>query len=268
MHTCEILPEVCYEYRSLSLEDVFIAYADKITVTGYVEEILLHEQIVSVRLGDNFIAHMPFSEATIYPIVYNPNSNNTIPEEIAYLYRKNIRIKITRLNGNFITVSRKASMLEAFSHLKSLKFATLHVTNTKHFTVFGDIGCGVKATISNNEICRTHIRSVREYLNTGDIIKVAVMDVDDANHFILSYKNTFTPYNTDDYYIGMTIQGKVGDWFKHHKQAGFYINITPQVSGIMNARSDIPYLKYGRIVECKVTGIGKRGLHLEFLRLV
>lgn len=262
MKKAKILPEICYEYTPLSLEEIFKAYQNNDSVTGYVEQLLVDEQIVVVRLGVDILAHMPFSEATIYPIV----SKKPIPANIACINRKKIRVKIRGISKYPVTVSRKDNMAEAFELLSSCELAKLHVTSTKKLTAFGDIGCGILAHVYSNEICRTHIQSAEEYFNPGDLVDVAIIRGHINYQFDVSYKRTFEPYNPEDYAIGMTVRGKVRDWFQGPNCPGFYVSLTPQVSGIMNARNTLPDIKYGTDVVCTVSGVGAKGLHLEFSR--
>ena len=138
MENTTFLPEICYPHKSLSLEEIFIAYADKQSVTGYVEKLIPEEEIVVVRLNSEIVAYMPYSEATMYPLRSSEKVNSKIPTNVYFLLGKNIRVKITRLGGKFITVSRKASMLEAFAHLCKCDRATFHITHLERKSAFGE----------------------------------------------------------------------------------------------------------------------------------
>lgn len=268
MENTSFLPEICYQYKSLTLEDIFIAYADKQSVTGYVESLIEAEQKVVVRLGHDIIAHMPYVESTMYPLRKSDSLFSSIPTNVYSLVGKNIRVKIIRLNGKFITVSRKASMLEAFEHLCNCKQSNFHVTSIARKCAFGDVGAGIIGRVIIDEICRTHIKSIREYLKKGDVIPVCILARNADNYFDLSYKLACAPYIMSDYYVGMTVVGKVCDFVHGAQRPGFYVNIAPQVSGIMNVSNVHRKLKYGTKVQCFVTGISNSGLHLQFSKIL
>ena len=264
----EFLPEICYKYKSLSLEDIFNAYADKQTVTGHVEKLLPEEKKVVVRLGDDIVAHMPYSEATIYPLRYSENLASPIPTNVFSLIGKNIRVKVTRLNGPFITVSRKANMLTAFEHTCKCDLATFHIVRIDRKCAFGDIGAGIIGRIIIDEVCRTHIKYITEYLHKNDVIQVRILERTEDNYFNASYRRACKPYNKDDYTVGMLVTGKVCDYVRDSKKPGFYVNIAPQVSGIMNVKSGQHHFRYGTMVECYVRNASEQGLHLEFSKMI
>ncbi len=266
MEKHQFLPEACYKYVPLSLEDVFNAYVDKQAITVHVEKLLPEKKIVVVRLNDELVAHMPYSEATIYDLHYSEKNPSPIPTNVFTLTGKNIRVKVIRLNGPFITVSRKANMLQAFENLCQSTKATFHIKSIGRKYAFGDVGAGIIGRVIIDEVCRTHIKSVREYLRKNDIVDVAILTRTPNNYFDLSYKNTCPPYNKKDYEIGMRLVGKVCDHVHNTKKPGYYVRISPQVSGIMNARSGQPFFKYGTMVECYVSNASDQGLHLEFVQ--
>ena len=266
MENHEFLPEACYKYAPLSLEDIFNAYVDKLSITVHVEKLMPEKKIVVVRLNDELTAHMPYSEITIYDLHYSEKSSVPIPTNVFTLLGKNIRVKVIKLNGPFITVSRKANMLQAFEHLCKSDKATFYVKSISKKFALGDVGAGIIGRVVIAEICRTHIKSVREYLKKHDVVEVAILARAQNNYFDLSCKQAAKPYNKEDYEIGMRLVGKVCDHLRDAKQPGYYVHISPQVSGIMNARRDQPFFKYGTMVECYVSKASDQGLHLEFVK--
>lgn len=264
----EILPEICYEYNSLSFKDVFNAYVKNESVTGHVEKLLPDEEKVVVRLGDNITAYMPYSETTMYPLRYSAKVQSSIPKNIFFLVGQKIRVKVTSVSGTIVTVSRKDNMLAAFEHLCKCKRATFHVSSLEPKYAYGDIGDGIIGRIVIEEVSRTHIKSVKEYLSKSDIVEVSIINHNDDNYFNASYKQACKPYNKADYTVGMTVTGKICDPLSGAKTPGFYVSINPQVSGIINLKAGQPIFKYGTKVECIVTGASDNGLHLKFSKVI
>jgi len=268
MRKSEILPEICYNYKALSLEEIFNAFVDKQTVTGRVEKLLPEQQIVVVRLGDEIVSHMPYCEATIYPLRYPKNLTSSIPANIYSLVGKNIRVRITGIGGHFIKVSRKASMISALENIYKSELATFHIKSVEHKCAFGDVGAGIIGRMIIDEVCRTHIKSIKEYFKPNAIIPIKILEITEDKCANVSYKQTFQPYNKQEYTVGMVVRGKVCDYIRNSKNPGFYINISPQVSGIMDVKSGQKQFKYGAMVECLIRDASEHGLHLDFSKFI
>lgn len=262
----KILPEVCHDYIEMSMEEVHAAYATGTTITGLVESIDIDSQQVNVRLGQDILAKLPFSEVTIYPFRYSKKLNTPLPTNIKSILDKKIRAKIINIADNVVTISRKKNMQEAYAKLSTCKQATMCITEIIPKSVFGDVGEGVDGKMFIREICKAHIKSAREYFHKGQIIEVALLGTDEQKRLVTSYKQTFPPYRKEDYIVGMIVRGKIADWIKITQISSYYIYITPQVSGIMNINQRV-YFPYGAEVECIVTGISDKGLYLSFSRL-
>ena len=261
------MPESYYKFSPMSMEDITSAYERHETVTGFVESIDVENEVLYVRLGSENLASMPFSEVTIYPFRYTKKDSSTLPTNIRCIIHKQIRVKITDINNEVITVSRKQNMQEAHNILLKKDKVSMYITNIIPKTVFGDIGEGINAKIFINEISRTHLKSSREFFKKGQAIDVILLGTDDEMRFIASYKRSFPPYRKEDYTVGMTIRGKVGDWIKICSTSAYYVSITPQVSGIMNIPQRM-YLDYGCDVECIVNEATDKGLELAFSKVL
>lgn len=254
-----ILPEICYTYIPLAFDQIQRAFEKQTTVTGRVENILSQGQVVFVRLGNGLIATMSFSEASIYPCT---------PTNLLWLCGKNIRVKIKHICEHYISVSRRANMVEALDILKQRNYVSFHVTHTKRSVAFGDIGAGLKASISLKNVSKTHVRNINEYITTGDIVNVALIGIDDKLHFMASYKNAFMPYVPEDYSIGSKVTGVIADWFKNDFSSAPVVSITPQVFGILTNSDNLPHLKHGTAVECIVTKATPKRLQLELVQIL
>lgn len=257
-----IKPEANYEFIPLTSKEIVEAYASNSTVTARVEDILAGEEVVKVKLGNGIMATLPFSEVSIYPLRYSQRRPNDLSTNVRCLYMKKIRVKITSVDGDNITVSRKLNMLEAYEKLLNAKRVSMYITEAIEKSAFGDIGEGITGKILINDVCRTHLHHVRERLSHGQTIEVIIKDVDDEQRFAVSYRETFKEFQKEDYPVGMKVRARIGDWIKVASVSTYYAEITPQVPGILTI-DEHRHMKYGTKVECVVTGANEKGLYLK-----
>lgn len=260
-----ILPECCYQFNEMSYEDIKTAYSKQTTITGYVEEILTDKEEVMVKLGENMYGYIPFSEVTIYPLSYSHSSTRLYPVQIAILYHKNVRVKVSNITKERICLSRKQNMEEAYEHLKDCSTVYFHITSQTASMAFGDIGAGINGFLRIIDVCKARIRNISEYFHKHDMVWMSVLEVDDTKQFSLSYKNTFPPYSPKDFRTGDVYQGRIGEPVDR-LHSGYYIDISPNVNGIMDANSMTPILRYGDKVECYISKSDAKGLKLKFLK--
>lgn len=263
----KILPEIHHKFRELTIEEVKEAYENGDTVTGFVDSISLEKEQVSILFGQDIMATMPFSEATIYPLRYSKRSQSKLPTNIKCLLKRKIRVKISSITADEIIVSRKKNMMEAYNHLQDCRQVSMYVTEVIPRTAFGDIGEGVTGKLFINDVCRNHIHNVGEYISERSTIDVVITGYDDEHRASVSYIKAFKPYCKEDYMVGDIIQVTIGDWIKVADTSAYYVSITPQVAGIMNVNRNL-YLDYGSKAECVITGAGNKGLHLDFVKLI
>lgn len=264
----DFLPEGCYEPQNLSIRDVKRAFSSGEMVIGRVISINELTHNIYVRLGDNVVGILPFSEATIYPLEYSKiNPNLTIPLQVISLRCKVICAKIKNINDNQVILSRKDNMLEAFEALKDKEILPFFVTNARYTRVYGDIGCGLQGKIDVQNLCKSRVYSVTEICNNNDCIFVKVLKIDELKRFDLSHKEVFPKYNPDNYSYGDIVVGRVNSEIDD-SFAGLYMYIDPQVSGILDYDENSPSLEYGDLVECMVSGASPNGLHLRFIRII
>lgn len=262
----QIFPESYYEFKLLSFEQIKRAYSECKTITGYVEALLTDKKELIVKLGDGIIGHLPFSEVTIYPHTYSKNPSRTLPVQICTLLHKKIRVKVTHIDENTITLSRKANMEEAHEYIKTCSSVLFHITSIIPSIAFGDIGDGINARLHILEVCKARLKSITEYFHRNDMVWVKVKSFDSKKGFCLSYKDTFAPYCPDNFHVGDVFEGKIGQPVDT-EHSGYYVDIFPNVTGIMDATILTPLLRYGDKVECYVYKADKAGLKLKFVRL-
>jgi len=267
MQNSKIKPEYCYPYQPLTKEDISKAFLEGDSLTGYVMAIHEDKEELVVRLGDSSVALMPFSEATIYPLIPSKRPESSVPANIMSLLNKKVRVKVDSISDDNISVSRRANMNSTYKLLQNCGTCSFRVLNMTTTTAFGDVGDGIIGILFIKDVCRAHIQDISEYFRRGDIYKAAIIHRDSKKRFELSTKKISKPYIKSDFNIGMVVRGKVCNRVPNSKRPGYYINISPQVSGIMNINNHEQSFEYGTSVECLVTGIGDKGLHLEFFKM-
>lgn len=261
----KIKPEISYDFVPLTREEIIAAHTNGTTVTGFVEKISRSKEVIEVRLGEGLKGILPFSEATMYPLRQSKSRKAKAPVNIRCLAMKKIRVKVIKISGDEIILSRKQNMLEACSKLNVMPKASMHITQVIEKSAFGDIGEGLTGKILINEVCRTHIHHVKQRLAVDQIIDVVVLGPDSENRYAASYRQTFKPYCEEDYPIGMKVTATVGDWLYVLDISKYYVEITPQVSGILVVDQHY-HLDYGTKVDCVVTGANEKGLYLKLCK--
>ncbi|MBQ8043969.1 MAG: hypothetical protein IJ272_07480 [Clostridia bacterium] len=262
-----IKPEFHHNYKNLTRAEVMDAHTSGRTITGFVEGVIENRNALKVHIGQELYAQLPFSEVTIYPLRYNSRNKSELPTNIRCLLHRKVRVKVTVVTSTYIEVSRKKNMEEALEEIKKCEKLPMYVTQVIDRSAFGDIGEGICGKLFINEVSQCHIHKVGEYISAGQTIDVVILEPDNEQRVNVSYKQSFKPYCKEDYYIGMNICCKVGDWIQVADTSSYYVNIAPQVSGIMTI-NEHKHIKYGSDVECVVTGVGEKGLFLKFTKLL
>ena len=265
---CPLKPEGEYSLRvePYSNQDFVNFVMKNTTVTGYVERIDTENSELLVRIGEN-ICHLPFDEVTIYPLTYSKNTERTIPIQICTLLHKKIRVKVVYINDSEIFVSRRKNMIEAVSIIKKYKIVYCRVNNLSAKYCFLDIGDGINAILNIREISKCRANSTSEFFHVGDKFSAKILSYDELNRFSVSYKKMYKKYDMNDYIEGDCHVCKV---YSPVDEAcsGFYVSITPQVSGILDVTSWMPPLKYGDSVEAIVTNANPKGVKMRYVRSV
>ena len=234
------------------------------TVTGIVVAIMQEELIV--KFGD-IQAHLPFAEVTMYPLTYSKNKERKFPVQICTLLHKKVRVKVIEVNKDEITVSRKKNMIEACEVLKNCETVHCKVTNLAPKNLFCDIGDGINSILNIKEINKGRSQNVADFFHKGDLFSAKILFFDDLGRFNISYKAMFKEYSPEDYFPGDALECRVFCPVDN-RMTGFYVSITPQVSGILDVTPWMPALKYGQMLEAIVKKAGPKGLTLRFVRML
>lgn len=252
-------PEICYAFNPLNMEDIQNAYKNQTIITGYVEEIYPKKRYLSVRLHQDLFAILPYSEVSIYE---NEHVDSEEYKMAFILKGKTIRIKVTKIDGINIFVSRKQSMLEALAHLKTCDCVVSYVYYVTKHCAYADIGHGIIGHLPISEICVTRINSITEYIQHGTILKLKLLDFDEKLTATVSYRRTFSQkYVRISSLVDCDVKLPVDDL-----PSGYFVAITPTLVGIVDKTETCPAMKYGDRVQCLVVGKNDFGLKLRFVK--
>lgn len=257
-----IKPEIYYDYQNLTIEEVKNAHKSRQTITGFVESVSESGDELIVRLGNDLQARLPFSEVSIYPLRYSKKFESAIPTNVHCLLNRKIRAKVLKITKDGIFLSRKKNMEQALKKIQMQSRIQMYITEVITKTAFGDVGEGIVGKLYINDVCRSHIHSVRECIKRGQTIEVIALGFDNENRLGVSYRQAHAPYKLEDYPVGTHLIAKVGDYLQVAKISKYYVSVTPQVSGLLIIR-DRKHLEYGSEINCVVTDATERGLYLE-----
>lgn len=277
MKMAQIFPENSYKLKALSYQEIVKACENSTTVTGRVVKILSEFKELLVAFDDvksidelncsTICGYLPFDQVSIYPDKYSKDPNRKSPITVGILLGKKVRVKITEVTVNRITLSRKKNMEEAYEHLCGCTSTNFYVTSLTTYNAFGDIGEGITARLNIKEATKARIKNIAEIVRPKDVIRVSLLKHNSEKCFEVSYKQLFKEFNPNDYFKGMAVRGVVNEP-TNMSYTAFYISLTPQVSGILDVTSWMPELRYGDTVECSVSRVTERGLNLTFLKLI
>lgn len=254
-------PEICYDFIPLTLEEIHKAHKNNETITGYVEEIYPNEHYISVRLHQDLFAVLPYNEVSIYENEYVDSEDYKMAR---ILKGKNIRMKVTNIQGENVYVSRRKSMMEALSHLKNCDCVVSHVYYITKNCACADIGNGIVGYIPINEMAVSYIKSICEYINKGAILKLKILNFNHQNTAYMSYHQALPKTNVKvGSLVDCNVTRKVDDI-----PTGYFALINPTLCGIVDKTLYCPYLLYGDRIQCVVVGKSKSGLKLRFLKML
>lgn len=193
---------------------------------------------------------IPKSEAAI-------GTNDGATRDIAIISRvgKPVAFFIHKINGDEITLSRRRLQEVARDYfLKTLKPGDVipaTVTHMEPFGAFVDMGCGLTALISIENISTARISHPSDRFGTGDEVWAVVQSIDEeAGRFSLSHKELLGTWeeNVQAFTQGETVFGIV----RSIKPYGAFVELSPNLSGLTE-----PYvgLKEGDFVSVYIKAI-------------
>lgn len=245
--------------ESITIEEIRRKCAENETVTGSIYEVNVNECFVRVYLGNSIEGIMPFNEICLG----NLKLTDGVPAQVKSVARKPvIRAKITSVKGNQIFLSRRENLLEVSNKIKKLgkAFFNASIENVNPYNIFCDIGEGVIAYCSVEELTRIFIDDARDWVTAGNHIRVRIIKTNDSENLIWCSVKKASMGNYKKIKPRTKIMAKVGKSIKDESNnvTGFFVEITPAISGI----ADIPenysldkLPKLGDMVKCYVRAV-------------
>lgn len=220
---------------------------------------------VRVYLGNNIYGCLPFSEVSLEDI-----KDEIVPVQVRAIMRKqSIRVKITKIEGKEILLSRKSNLEEVFNQISNIEKGIYYamVERVDKHCVFFDIAEGICAYCEIKQLSRVFIKDARDWISVGRHMRVRVTQISESEHRVWcsAKKAAFGDYKKIK--AGTKIVAKVGDEIRDTDGhiTGFYVEITPAISGIADIRDNITteYPKFGDIVWCYVRSVNPKERHIK-----
>ena len=256
----DLKPECKYyvDY-SVTMEDVEFAYCHNETLTGYVIRNDRENKELIVVLGDNVLGRLPWSEVTIKALSTKYPQKRDVPDQIAFLAAKNIRVKVTKITEDGIMLSRKANMLEAWNEISKRPKDFIYTSaflnaNSAGTMLFYDIGDGIVAACNLYEFTNSRVE-VNEWLSYGEVHKMVILKKNPENYVIEVSRKQACQKNYKDFKPLDIVDVKIGKPVKDdaNKIEGYRVEVTPLVDGIALLPYDGPKrFRYGKIVKACV----------------
>ncbi len=246
-----------YVDYSLTVEDVIEAYENQFTLTGYVIKIDEEARVLKVVLGDGIIAELPWEESTIQPLVIKHPETTNVPDQVAYLKCKVIRIKVKAILGKKIILSRKDNMLEAWKEIVSkpkqhVFYGAYLNTNKSGTMIFYDIGEGITAACNIFEFteCRVDVKSWMKY---SEIHELCISKLD--KHEITVSRKKACKKTYEDFKTCDILNVKIGKPVYNpetNELEGYHVEVNARVDAIADLPQSKKKYKYGTIVRAAV----------------
>lgn len=175
--------------------------------------------------------------------------------DIALISRvnKTVCFKVIAIDGNNITLSRKAAQEECMENyinkLTSGEIIDARITHLEQFGCFVDIGCGIPSLIPIDAISVSRISHPSDRFRNGDFIH-AVVKSREGDRIFLTHKELLGTWeeNAALFQAGETVSGIV----RSVEDYGIFVELTPNLAGLAEPRDDI---KAGQSVSVYVKAI-------------
>lgn len=240
-------PEEMYRYIPLNEREVTNCYIQKTPVTAIVEMADPTREEFTVRLSDTLIGHLPFEEASIQDlklITINKSGEKANGIDAVTLVGKKIRVIITSVPDEFslkskILVSRKRNMLNFLEELSDATEVECKVISMAYFGIFCDIGEGIIACNYITELSKSRYTEISNWIIPGDTIFAIITEIDKTRikisrkKYYEKYLEEFLKSLSRGQVLMVKASGALPDG------TGYFVEVTPGVSGIINARMNI-----------------------------
>ena len=72
------------------------------------------------------------------------------------------------------------------------------ITGITNFGVFADLGEGKTGMVHISEVARTYVNDIKEFVKTGDVVKMKVLNIGEDGKVSLSIKRALEPERTNE----------------------------------------------------------------------
>ncbi len=167
-------------------------------------------------------------------------------------------------------LSLKLAQLDLYNSISIGDVLTLPIYSMTKSTIFLKYKKILTIGINHVEISNSHIMDVRDLYHYGDTIEVKIISKDDNTHFISASIKALCTDGLQNYQVGDVVTGRVSDnFYRQDKgEVGYFIEISPLVSGLVD-KASIPFPLYNNDkVIVSVKRVKEHGLSLKFLRRI
>lgn len=214
---------------------------------------------------------LPFDEFSIQPQklikpdLFDP-ALDALDQAAVFSVGKWIAAKITSMSSGKIYLSRKRNQQKTFEHFLIGQSVICQVTSLAGFAAFVDIGEGIVAIAHISELSVTRYKDINKWLHIGEKFLGIITSISEDGKIIVSRK---------EYHLGhdislnrnQAILAKVGSPLPDG--TGYFVEITPSISGIMNSERDVEFEEAQEVICCVrryvVLNNGNIGYKLSFV---
>ena len=243
----------------MTLTEIRRKYEENEAITGHVHGFDVKARIIFVSLGNGIEGILSFDEVCMEEL----KQIRGLPAQVKSITRKNsIRVKIVGIEDDIIYVSRKANLLDVFNKLEKLGTAFYNATfeNASKHNVFCDIGEGVIAYCSVEELTRVFIDDARNWVKIGNHVRVRTTKFSSSENLIWCSIKKASMGNYKKIKPKTKLMAKVGKSIEDENGivTGYFVEITPAIAGIADICENYTLEKMpkqGEMVRCYVRSV-------------
>lgn len=212
------------------------------------------ENTLTVKIGKNILGKIPFEE-----IEYNIDGSETKPVSAKSKVGRHIKFipkEVEKQDDKYIVkCSRRDAQKECYDNFISKlvpgDIIPAKIVRIENYGVFCDIGCGIIALLTTNNLSVTHINNPREILRDISRLNVVVKNIDENHRIQLTHKELLGTWeeNTKDLKSQDIVYGAVISV----EDYGVFIRLNQNLSGL----AEVPNIELepGNMVSVKINNI-------------
>lgn len=220
--------------------------------------LVCHDKVNNVVFCENKLGNYFIKDEN-----FNDDEENLIKAINCYMYQDIVARVVSIPSEGLIELDRKHLLLDTIETLKNKigTVITATIENIVCYGIFVDIGNGVRSLCHIRNISKCRYKNIRNILKNGEKVLVKIMDFDPySKRFIVSRKDAYErrTFNKFDKTVVM-----VAD--EIDRKDGYYVEIDPATSGIMDKYPEMPDLKMGDYCYASVKKDTISGLRVKFI---